>query len=155
MQYIPKHHLTPQHLPKPPAGTLRSKHLPPSSVGLSPGSSRSTSLKNVGSICSLPSVPSLESQASPPYPHCGRHPLHRYNLVCTRIPQKNASGRHAHVWEELQDICELGFWSTTSKLCSHAERRLSCMSGFLGLFLHGRLRKVTVELSGAFRLSLT
>ena len=87
VQYIPKRHLIPQDVPKPPAGTLRSKHLPPSSVGLSPGSSRSTSLKNVGSMGSLPGVPSLESQASPPYPHCGRHPLHRYNLVCTRLPQ--------------------------------------------------------------------
>ena len=151
MQYIPKHHLTPQDLPKPPAGTLRSKHLPPSSIGLSPGSSRSTSLKNVGSICSLPSVPSLESQASPPYPHCGRHPLHRYNLVCTRLPQADM-----HMFgRDCKDICELGFWSTTSKLCSHAVPRLRCMSGFLGLFLHGRLRKVTVGLSGAFRLSLT
>lgn len=77
LQYVPKRHLQPPDLPKPPATrTLRSKHRAPG-AGQSPGSSRSPSLKGVPSTGSLPRVPSLESQASPPYPQIVRHPLHR------------------------------------------------------------------------------
>ncbi|CAL5222699.1 g5101 [Coccomyxa viridis] len=76
--YIPKRHLQQAALPKPAARTLRSKHLPPGSSRPSPSNSRSSSLIHVASVDSLPSVPSLESQASPPYPHhFARHPMAR------------------------------------------------------------------------------
>ena len=82
MQYIPKRHLQPRDLPKPATRTLRSKHLPPTGPRQSPSNSRSSSLKHVTSMESLPSVPSLESQASPPYPHhFARHPMARY-ITC-------------------------------------------------------------------------
>ena len=75
LQYIPKRHLQPADLPKPPARTLRAKH-GGASNGASPSGSRAASVKTVPSTGSLPSVPSLDSQASPPYPSV-RHPLHR------------------------------------------------------------------------------
>ena len=88
MQYIPKRHLQPADLPKPAARTLRSKHLPPSGPKQSPSTSRSGSMKHVLSVDSMPSVPSLESQGSPPYPHhFARHPMARYSASqCTRPP---------------------------------------------------------------------
>ena len=75
VQYVPKRHLDPADLPKPPTVPLRARHLPP--TGQSPSSSRSANLKG-HSMSSLPSIPSLESQASPPFPHLGKHPLHRW-----------------------------------------------------------------------------
>ncbi len=75
LQYIPKRHLQPADLPKPPARTLRAKH-GGASNGASPSGSRAASVKTMPSTGSLPRVPSLDSQASPPYPSV-RHPLHR------------------------------------------------------------------------------
>ena len=75
LQYIPKRHLQPADLPKPPARTLRAKH-GGASHGASPSGSRAASVKTVPSTGSLPRMPSLDSQASPPYPSV-RHPLHR------------------------------------------------------------------------------
>ena len=77
LQYIPKRHLQPADLPKPPARTLRAKHGGHLS-GASPSGSRAASVKTMPSTGSLPRMPSLDSQASPPYPSV-RHPLHRCN----------------------------------------------------------------------------
>lgn len=76
LQYIPKRHLQATDLPKPPPRTLRAKHGGGPSSGASPSGSRAGSIKTVASNSSLPSAPSLGSQASPPCPAV-RHPLHR------------------------------------------------------------------------------
>ncbi len=100
MQYIPKRHLQQAALPKPAARTLRSKHLPPGSSRPSPSNSRSSSLIHVASVDSLPSVPSLESQASPPYPHhFARHPMARcVARQCLRSPFPSLCAEAATVW---------------------------------------------------------